>query len=371
MKRKLYTILALIFASALFIVSCKDSTIVNPSGQGKLKLPEVSFDYLNEFNKVVNEFGQVNDASPEITNDGATLGRVLFYDANLSLNNAISCASCHHQDKAFADGQALSTGFQGKITPRNSMAIINPATNNNLFWDSRSSSALDLALKPVKNHIEMGMEDMDHLTIKLKAIEYYPALFEKAYGDQNITEERIGNALAQFLCSIRSSNSKFDQGAKNAFAEYTPLEKLGKELFFSEKTKCARCHSGKNFSAPDFPHGAYGQPEVKGTANIGLDVVYKDEGKGDGKFRIPSLRNIALTGPYMHDGRFNTLDEVIEHYNDGIANHPELDHNLMADGKPIRMNLSKFERDALVAFLNTLTDLEMTKDPKYSNPFIH
>lgn len=371
MKNKLITLCSLAALFTVAFVACNDSTITTPNTRGELKLPSNPLDYIGEFNTISQKIGLTNGSNPEITNEGATLGRVLFYDVALSRNNAISCASCHHQSKAFSDGMAQSIGFEGKRTPRNSMAIINAVTNNNLFWDSRSSSAFDLALKPVKNHIEMGMEDMNLLTSKLAGIEYYPELFVKAFGSTEITEEKIAKAMAQFLCSIGSTNSKFDQGASNRFANFTTQEKIGKDLFFGPKTKCSRCHSGQNFSAPDFPGGGYGQPEVKGTANIGLDIVYKDPGKGDGKFRIPSLRNIALTAPYMHDGRFATLEDVVEHYNSGIMNHPQLDENLKSKGQAVQMNLSQFEKDALVAFLRTLTDFSLTTNPKFSDPFIH
>jgi cytochrome c peroxidase len=371
MKSKIFPTALVISLTVVMFNACNEGSVLKPQGQGVLQLPSNALNYITEFEQITNRIGTTNGQNPRITNDGATLGRVLFYDASLSLNNAISCASCHHQNKGFSDGQAFSVGFEGKITPRNSMAIINAVTNNNLFWDSRSNSAFDLALKPVQNHIEMGMEDMSMLKSKLASLEYYPALFDKAYGSPEITEKNIADALAQFLCSIGSTNSKFDKGIRDGFLEFTPKEKLGKELFFSAKTNCSACHNGSNFSAPDFPGSSYGTPEVKGTANIGLDIVYKDQGKGNGKFRIPSLRNIALTGPYMHDGRFATLSDVVNHYNSGIANHPDLDENLKSGGKAARMNLNNFEKDALIAFLETLTDYDMTQNSKFSNPFIH
>lgn len=307
---------------------------------------------------------------PPITDEAATLGRVLFYDPQLSLNNAVACASCHHQDKAFADGQKLSKGFAGKITPRNSMSIVNVGLNNNLFWDSRLASLQVMVTHPIQNHIEMGMESMTDIEDKLQKVDYYPDLFEKAYGTQEITAEKVSNALTQFLAAMKTGKSKFDEGMTNNFRNYNALELAGQELFMSAKTKCGSCHAGINFAAPDFPGGEYGQPSVKGTANIGLDLNYADPGKGDGKFRIPSLRNIALTAPFMHDGRFETLEEVVEHYNSGVQAHHSLDHNLIDEnGQPQRLNLSDFEKKALVAFLHTLTDEAFIKDERFSNPF--
>jgi cytochrome c peroxidase len=312
--------------------------------------------------------------NPRITDEGATLGRVLFYDTRLSINNSISCASCHQQSAAFADPVQFSKGFGGKVTPRNSMAIVNSALNSNLFWDSRAKSVSHLALQPVQNHIEMGMESMLVLEKKLAASSYYPELFGKAYNSKSIKAERIADALAQFVCSIASKDSKFDQGFSSGFSNFNALEKMGMEIFNGDKAKCGSCHSGANFAAADDPitGGEYSAPEVAGTAVIGLDLQARDKGKDNGSFRIPSLRNIALTGPYMHDGRFKTLDEVIEHYSGGIQNHPQLDKKLRdRDGRPLRMNFNALEKKALVAFLNTLTDEKMIKDERFSDPFQH
>lgn len=317
-----------------------------------------------------------NQNNPQITNAGATLGRVLFYDPQLSLNNRISCASCHKQELAFSDDVAGSVGFGGKVTPRNSMAIVNAGFNQNLFWDSRVQNVGELAVRPIQNHIEMGMEEMQNLERKLAQIEYYPALFQAAYGSRTITEERIGNALAQFVCAITTTNARFDVVSRsNGAVAFTALEQMGHELFFSARANCSRCHATPNFAAPDFAGGEYGTPtfggdDLKGTANNGLDLVYADQGLGEGRFRIPSLRNIALTAPYMHDGRFRTLGEVIDHYDHGIQPHAALDKNLRnPDGSPIRMNLNSLEKQALAAFLATLTDETLLSDPRFSDPF--
>ncbi len=320
-----------------------------------------------------------NPQNPAIKNHGATLGRVLFYDPQLSLNNSISCASCHKQELAFSDGVAGSMGFAGKVTPRNSMAIINAGFNQNLFWDSRVQNVSQLATKPIQNHIEMGMEEMTRLTEKLSKVEYYSDLFEKAYGTTYITEERIGDALAQFVCSITSTHSKFDREQVNNFNGFTTMERMGKDLFFSSRTNCNRCHSAPNFAAPDFVGGEYGSnggtfngggEDLRGTANNGLDLVYTDQGLGNGKFRIPSLRNIALTAPYMHDGRFGTLEQVVAHYSSGVKPHTHLDKNLRnSNGTPLHPDLNTLEQQALVAFMRTLTDEQMMHDIKWSNPF--
>jgi cytochrome c peroxidase len=311
-----------------------------------------------------------NMQNPPITDAGATLGRVLFYDAKLSRNNAVSCASCHKQNLAFSDNGKGSAGFGGLVTPRNSMAITNPLFNHNLFWDSRSTSAMDLVTKPIQNHIEMGIEDMTALSAKLAEVEYYPELFKQAFGSADIHEQRIASALSQFVNSMTSVDSRFDREQVRNFSGFSTLEKMGMDLFMSKRANCTGCHAQPTFAAADFPGGEYGAPTVKGTANVGLDVVYKDQGKEEGQFRIPSLRNIALTAPYMHDGRFETLEEVVEHYNSGIAMHRKLDRKLRnPDGTPKRLNLDALEKRALVAFLRTLTDETFVRDPKFSDPF--
>lgn len=325
---------------------------------------------LPPFNGIDSSISVLNFQGIMVSNAGATLGRVLFYDPQLSINNAIACASCHKQTDAFADGaKAGSLGFGGKTTPRNSMAICNVGFNNNLFWDSRTQSVRDLIMQPIQNHIEMGMESPDKLVAKLTAIDYYPSLFAQAYGDPTVSIDRISDAVSQFLTAMVSCNSKFDEGEEVNFSNFTPLEQMGKELFFSTKAKCSQCHAGANFSAPDGFNDPYGGPEIKGTANIGLAISYKDNGKGQGQFKIPSLRNIALTAPYMHDGSLQTLEGVIAHYDSGIQAHNNLDKRLQNDNAPQRLGLSNIEKQALVAFLHTLTDKTLVKDTKFSNPF--
>jgi cytochrome c peroxidase len=362
--------------------------------EAKLVLPTTEFDY----QKGVSDFHAALIAQPNntttdnrfridpnsffadikgINNSKATLGRVLFYDAKMSVNNTVACGSCHLQSKAFSDVADVSSGFQGVKTTRNSMSIANPLLTNNLFWDSRSRSLQDMALKPVQNHVEMGMEDLSFLAKKLNSTTYYPALFKKAFGDEVITSTKINEALTQFLSSMVTHNSKFDEGAKKQFSNFSNIELVGKDLFMSERLSCTKCHTGANFSLGDdkrfdnpYGGGGGGSTSANGTANVGLDMFYKDNGSGNGKFKIPSLRNIELTAPYMHDGRFKTLEQVVEHYNNGIQAHPNLDGNLKnANGEPRKLNLSPIEKTALVAFLKTLSDPTYTSDVKYSDPF--
>jgi cytochrome c peroxidase len=326
-----------------------------------------------------------------ITNAGATLGRVLFYDKKLSLNNQVACASCHLQEKAFADDKQFSVGFQGMKTTRNASTLTNENLNSSFFWDMRTHSLEDLSLQPVRNHIEMGIEDMDKLSVKLTKVPYYADLFEKAYGAKDINGEKISKAMAQFLRSMVTYRSRFDEIKKNNFAGFTTQEAQGMELF-TKKLHCTNCHGGDNFN-----EAASGEEGF----NIGLDKEYADNGVGkltgdktkNGIFKVPSLRNIALTAPYMHDGRFNSLDEVVNHYN-FVKDHENLMPSLRSftwqgnggglnSGGSIgwggtsgsgqsfvrSLNLSTTDKQNLVAFLHTLTDDKLTKDERFSSPF--
>jgi cytochrome c peroxidase len=378
--------------------NCKTDAHISPT-EKKLVLPTTPYGYKQEVDAFMKDLAFI--ASPSFKNSGnvfvdntgnqqfipnglnfnttqihddvATLGRVLFYDTKMSINNTIACGSCHLQSKAFSDVGSGSVGFKGIATTRNSMAIANPMLTRNLFWDTRTKSLQDMVLQPVQNHIEMGMENLDFLKTKLQNTTYYPQLFKNAFGTEGVTKEGINAALMQFLASMVSHNSKFDAGAKAKFSNFNELETMGHALFNSERLSCAKCHAGANFSLADentFDNPYGGSSGAEGTANIGLNMVYQDNGRGNGKFKIPSLRNVELSAPYMHDGRFKTLDEVVEHYNKGIQFHPSLDANLKdAKGEPKRLNLTNLEKTALIAFLQTLTDKTYTTDVKYSDPF--
>jgi len=315
----------------------------------------------------------------DLSDARATLGRVLFYDTKLSLSNEVSCASCHHQSKAFSDKVALSEGIINNQTPRNSQAIINPAMEQTFFWDSRVSDLEEMVLLPIQNHNELGLEKLDDLVTKLSRVDYYQPLFEEAYGDAEVSKPRIATALADFLQSMFSADSKHDKAMNQIVLTgtedvFSARELAGKAVF--EESGCNNCHGG---------------PDLRGTwgddwANIGLEMEYTDKGLGEegvifggegaeGFFKVPSLRNIELTGPYMHDGRFNTLLEVVNHYNEGIVPHPNLDWRLTEgfggeDGPtPKRLNLTNTEKEDLITFLKTFTDHSLITDERFSDPF--
>ena len=318
---------------------------------------------------------QDNMPTNNVTTDpGATLGRVLFYDKRLSANQTISCSSCHQREHGFSDAKKFSVGFDGGLTGRNSMGLSNARwyQRRHFFWDERANTLEDQVLMPIQNSVEMGMT-LETLTNRLASEPFYTNLFAVTFGTPEINTNRIARALAQFVRSIVSVRSKYDMGVTNNFANFTQRENLGRQIFFGQvgNATCAACHGTDNF----VPGGAIN--------NNGLEFPFIDKGLGaingnpndDGKFKVPSLRNIELTAPYMHDGRFATLEEVVEFYNSGVVNNPNLSPPLRnppgspAAGQPIRLNLTTEQKAALVAFLKTLTDPGLATDPKYADPF--
>ena len=311
------------------------------------------------------------------TDAGATLGRVLFYDKRLSTNQTISCASCHQQAHGFADPRRFSVGHDGSPGTRNAMGLSNARwyQRRHFFWDERAATLEDQTLQPVQNPIEMGMT-LDALTSRLADEPFYTNLFAKAFGSTAVTTNRISRALAQFVRSIVSTQSKYDLGMTNNFANFTAQENLGRRIFFGQTNNppatCALCHGTDNFV-----------PTVT-LNNNGLEFPYVDLGVGgvtgvttqNGLFKVPSLRNIELTAPYMHDGRFTNLEQVVEFYDSGVVNNPSLSPPLRVPappgqppGPPLRLNLTAGQKAALVAFLKTLTDTNLVTDPKLSDPF--
>lgn len=345
-----------------------------------LRLPTVPHNYANPVlppNFLVAPIVNQDNTPPDnpVTDAGATLGRALFYDKRLSMNQTISCSSCHQQEHGFSDPKKFSVGFEGGLTGRNSMGLSNARyyQREHFFWDERAATLEDQVLQPIQNAVEMGMT-LPLLRERLSVEPYYTNLFTQAFGTSEITDRRISRALAQFVRSILSTKSKYDAGVPVRFANFTAQENLGRQIFLGQvgRATCVACHGTDNF-VPG--------PNIN---NNGLENPYVDKGLGgvtglardEGLFKVPSLRNIELTAPYMHDGRFATLEEVVEFYNSGVVNHPNLSPPLrvptppgMPPGPPLRLNLTATEKAALVAFLKTLTDPTLASDAKYSDPF--
>ncbi|WP_261389516.1 cytochrome-c peroxidase [Ferrimonas balearica] len=328
-----------------------------------------------------------NDNTPDtnpITDAGATLGRVLFYDPWLSENRSISCANCHQQAVAFSDPRTLSLGVDGGETRRHAMGLGNARfyQSGKFFWDERAETLEQQVLMPIEDPVEMGMT-LDDLVERLQSDPFYPPLFADAFGDEAITAERIGRALAQFVRSLVSFNARYDLGRAQVtspldpFPNFSDQENQGKALFM-RAASCGACHISEAFVGPTPLREA---PNIISNAtNNGLDAVSSDdlglaETTGnplhEGRFKAPSLRNIEVTAPYMHDGRFATLESVVIFYNEGIQPHANLAAVLQeASGAPRRFGFSDQEVQALVAFLRTLTDPQFLTDPRFADPFI-
>lgn len=318
-------------------------------------------------------------ADNPVTDLGATLGRVLFYDKRLSRNATVSCASCHHQERAFGDSATASAGVAG-VTGRHSMRLVNArfSDESRFFWDERADSAEDQATMPIQDHVEMGFSGTDgdpafsDLIDRLSEIEVYQVLFEAVHGDPAVTEERIGKSLAQFVRSIQSFDSRYDEGRSStgsdasSFPNFTQQENDGKNLFVRPPNVggagCAGCHQPPEFSIDP----ASGNNGVVGVIAGGTDTA---------NTRAPSLRDLVAAdgtphGGFMHDASLATLQDVIDHYNAIPAVVPGLDQRLARPlDQPQQLNLTSTEKNAIEAFLKTLTGSNLYTDEKWSDPF--
>lgn len=399
-QRKLAVLSVLLAGTAIacsLIQSCKKTDVKIPTPSEDeilartLNLPANPFNYIPVFpaHFTTNTPGPLPtsilglDNTPvnnPLTNEGAQLGRVLFYDKNLSKNGTISCASCHVQAKGFSDDRVLSKGFLNGNTRRHSMTLVNSRfyQRGRFFWDERAATLEAQVLMPFQDAVEMGMT-LSEVVDAVKSKEAYPILFKRAFGSDEITSDKISKALAQFVRSIVSYSSKYDIGRASSpnlgapFANFTTEENTGKQLFLQPVSNggfgCFGCHTTEAFVSAN-----------PGPQNNGLDLITTiDNGAGEtfpnnqnfaGAFKTSSLRNIELTAPYMHDGRFATLEEVVEHYNSGIKAHPNLAPALRnPNGTPLQFNMTVAQKNALIAFLKTFTDNSVVTEIKWSNPF--
>ncbi|MEZ4883478.1 MAG: cytochrome c peroxidase [Chitinophagales bacterium] len=310
-----------------------------------------------------------------LTEQGVELGRMLFYDPILSGDSTQSCASCHNQQFGFTDnGSAFSVGIDGIAGNRNSMAIINLAWKDRFFWAGRAASLEEQALEPVPNPIEMHLEWGKAVERLMQQTDYRVA-FYKAFGIKIIQKEDVANALAQFERTLISINSPYDQYYLGLNDDLSEDAIEGKAIFFSEKGDCFHCHGNDvnnlfadNLFANDGLNSSeeYLSLEDKGLGSITNNVI------DNGMFRVPTLRNIDLTAPYMHDGRFQTLEEVVEHYNSGMKYSPNLDPNFAVrfkNGVYQGLGLTEKQKRQLVVFLESLTDTTFINNPAFSNPF--
>jgi len=342
-QNKIFLLLLILFVS-VFINSCKKDSITIESTDKVIHLA-IPDGWASPF---------YNFSTNTLTNAGFILGRKLFYEKKLSANNSISCGSCHQQEFAFSNqAHSVSTGIKGILGTRNAPALSNLVWQTNFMWNGGVNHIEVVPLSPITNHFEMN-ETLSNVINKLQNDSEYPALFEKAFGTTTITSQLMLKAMAQFTGMLVSSNSKYDLYSRGE-TTLTASETNGLNLF---SQKCSSCHT-----APLFTNLQY--------MNFGLDSVFTDAGRAgitglaadSGLFKVPSLRNVALSYPYMHDGRFATLDDVLEHYSTGIVHSATLSPTLN-NVTP----LTNLEKQEIISFLNTLTDNTFITDERFKNP---
>lgn len=288
-----------------------------------------------------------------LTQEGFELGRRLFYDPRLSRDNTISCASCHQASAAFADqGRDLSKGIDGLLGKRSSPPIFNMNWHTSFFWDGGVNHLESQPINPIQNPVEMD-DSLKNIIVKIQQDETYPKMFADAWGDSKVNSQRIFKSLAQFMGAMVSATSKYDKVMRGEGPTFTDAEQRGYNIY---KNNCAACHTEPLFT--DFSFRNNGIPPTSVNDSGRAHITNKAEDLY--KFKIPSLRNLGYTAPFMHDGRFNTLDDVLDHYATGIASSATLDP-ILANGIPLTSN----ERSDLLQFLNTLNDEEFTKDERF------
>jgi cytochrome c peroxidase len=293
----------------------------------------------------------------KLTKERVQLGKMLFFDPILSSDQKISCSSCHAPANSFSDSRQFSLGVNDSAGDRNSMPLVNLAWSNSFMWDGGVPSLELQIMNPLTNHKEMNMEIPAALE-RLSAHPVYPKLFKKAYGLKPDAAS-LFKAIASFERTLISSGSKYDRfyyGKDRSV--YNESEYRGYLLFNSEKAHCASCHSGFNFTNNTFQNnGLYKEYKDQGRYRITFDESDK------GKFKVPTLRNVALTRPYMHDGSLNTLEEVLDHYNNGGKDHPN--QSMHVHRHPDE-RLSDEEKKDIINFLGTLTDESFINNPEFN-----
>lgn len=394
-KNTLITLSLVAFlTSALLVQSCKKTKTDNTQTPSAI---ETTFKGSIDLNHLENYAGQSiptyirkdNTGANLLTDKGATLGRVLFYDKKLSVTNTVACASCHKQEFAFGDTAVASQGVNG-TTGRHSMRLVNArfGTETKFFWDERATSLEDQTTKPIQDHKEMGYsgqngdQNINDLIAKLQGVDYYKELFTFVYGSEEITEIKIQNALAQFIRSIQSFDSKYDIGRSQVnndqanFPNFTAQENAGKNLFLTPPTfgansvrtggglGCNGCHNAPEFDI-DPRSGSNG---IGGSINGGADFT---------NTRSPSLRNLTNTagivnGPMMHTAVIKDLQAVVGHYGNltnAAINNPNLDPRLKPNGIGQQLQLNQQEVQSVIAFLKTLSGSDVYTNKKWGNPF--
>ncbi len=352
----------------LMLTYCKkDDDDNNISSQAEVKYDATLYD----FQPGPFSMPDFKDNPPTI--EGVKLGRMLFYEKMLSKDNSQSCATCHKQENGFSDPDRFSIGVEGQPGKRQAMSVFNTAWHQvEFFWDGRAHLLRDQSLMPIQDPLEMN-ETLENVIAKLSESQMYKDQFKRAFDSEEITAEKMSLAMEQFMNTIVSYSSKYDK-YKAGEVQLTASEQRGMRLFNLEYNEfrpnesgadCQHCHSNNNFDFTQYVNN--GLDKDGEFIDLGREEVTGDPADR-GKFKVPSLRNIELTAPYMHDGRFNTLEEVIDHYDHGIKISPSLDPALLYTTNT-GLRLTSQDKADLIAFLKTFTDHSLATDERYSDPF--
>lgn len=348
--------IVLLCAGSTLLYSCKKDDPVNNTPEDP-SLVGIEFKVPQGWPAPVYNF----ENNP-LNKEGFKLGRKLFFETKLSIDNTISCGSCHQPFSAFAQFEHnVSHGVEERIGTRNSPALFNLNWHTSFFWDGGVNHIELQPFGPITNPLEMD-ETLSGIVNKLQADANYKQLFKEAFGTEEVTTQKIARALAQFMGTMVSDRSKYDKYMRHeGGVTFTALEESGLTIF---RNKCAACHTEPLFSDFSFRNnGLELVNNTKGVIDSGRGIITPFDPASYYKFKVPSLRNLKYTPPYMHDGRFTTIDDVLEHYNSGVHQTPNLDPLLTAG-----IALSASEKDAIKAFLNTLNDEEFVKDIRFQEP---
>jgi len=312
-------------------------------------------------------------ADNPLTEQGVQLGRMLFYETMLSKDGTQSCASCHRQPDGFSDSTRFSIGVEMLPGKRQAMPVFNMAWHSNeFFWDGRAHLLRDQSLKPIQDPLEMN-ETLENVIAKLSDSELYQDQFTRAFGSAEVTSEKMSLTMEQFMLSIVSYNSKYDKYLAGD-VQLTASEERGRILFETEYNPffpndsgadCVHCHGGANFENDQYMNNGLDTDATM--TDIGREEVTQNV-NDRGKFKVPSLRNVAVTAPYMHDGRFQTLEEVVDHYNAGIQESSTADPTVL-NTKDTGLFLTNQDKEDLINFLKTLTDDTFLNEASYKTPF--
>ena len=357
----------LLCSMILLMFSCKDE-VISPPVVEPVVLDETPYEL---------KYGALPEpnlpADNALTQAKVQLGRMLFYETDLSKDGSQACADCHRQEHAFSDTTRFSIGVQELPGKRQAMSVVNMAWNDNeFFWDGRAHLLRDQSVLPIQDELEMD-ETLENVVTKLKAKKDYTDQFIRAFGDDAITDDRMALAMEAFMFTITSYSSKYDKSLTGEL-ELTESEERGRELFFTEYNPffpefsgadCQHCHGGANFENDEYMNNGLdtdAEMEDDGRMTVTEDAADR------AKFKVTSLRNVAVTPPYMHDGRFQTLEEVVDHYNEGIRSSSSVDPAI-ENTRETGLFLTAEDKVDLVNFLKTLTDEEMLVNEEFSSPF--